>query len=74
MIRWLRGQFPQLRMMLISNYAEAQRAAVDAGAMEGFGKREIGSAKVARMLRAAVQGANSAAPMHNSLRKGDAVP
>src|SRR5579875_331621 len=31
-----------IKMMLVSNFAEAQAAAVAAGALPGFGKREIG--------------------------------
>src|SRR5437588_11921476 len=42
----LREKYPQLKLMLVSNYPEAQAAAVAAGALPGFGKREIGSARV----------------------------
>jgi hypothetical protein len=38
-------------LMLISNYPDAQKAAVAVGAMEGFGKSALGSAKVKEMLR-----------------------
>jgi two-component system, chemotaxis family, chemotaxis protein CheY len=51
MIRMLKQRYPQVRMMLISNYPEAQAAAVTAGAIPGFGKREIGSARVKQLLR-----------------------
>jgi DNA-binding NarL/FixJ family response regulator len=59
MIRLLRGRFANLRMMLVSNYAEAQQAAIAAGALPGFGKREIGTARVRQMLRAALSSDNS---------------
>jgi hypothetical protein len=40
--------------MLVSNYAEAQAAAVAAGAVPGFGKREIGQPRVAQLIREAL--------------------
>ncbi len=54
MIRALKPRYPQVRMMLISNHADAQAAAVAAGAVPGFGKREIGSARVRQVLRDAM--------------------
>ena len=53
-IRRLRAEQPGLKMMLVSNYAEAQAEAVAAGALPGFGKREVGSSRVAEMLRQAL--------------------
>jgi two-component system chemotaxis response regulator CheY len=53
-IRLLKQRHPSVPMMLISNYPEAQTAAVAAGALPGFGKREIGSPHAAELLRAAV--------------------
>ena len=44
----------QPKMILVSNYPDAQAAAVAAGALPGFGKRELGSPKVTELLRAAV--------------------
>jgi two-component system chemotaxis response regulator CheY len=54
MIRLLKQRHPQLRMMLISNHPDAQSAAVAAGALPGFGKREIGSPRVRQLLRDAI--------------------
>src|SRR5436190_21888210 len=54
-IAHLRKLSPQLRMMLVSNYADAQAAAVANGALPGFGKREIGSPRVIEVLRAALE-------------------
>ena len=54
-IEKLRASYPELRMMLISNYPEAQEAAVAAGAMPGFGKREIGTPRVKDLLKGAVR-------------------
>jgi len=42
---------PRVMSMLISNYQDAQTAAVKAGALSGFGKRDIGSAKVLELLK-----------------------
>jgi CheY-like chemotaxis protein len=50
-IRRLRAHHPNLKMMLVSNYADAQSAAVKAGALPGFGKKDLGSSRVAAMLR-----------------------
>jgi CheY-like chemotaxis protein len=54
LIRDLRAKYPSLKMMLVSNYEEAQEAAVEAGALNGFGKREQGTPKVKELLRAAI--------------------
>jgi two-component system chemotaxis response regulator CheY len=54
MIQALKPKFPKLKMMLISNYPEAQSAALAAGALPGFGKREIGSPRAKELLRGAV--------------------
>ncbi|MEM9253634.1 MAG: hypothetical protein AAGB29_14920 [Planctomycetota bacterium] len=40
--------------MLVSNYADAQSAAVDAGARHGFGKGELGHPDTAKRLREAI--------------------
>lgn len=50
----LKQKYPNLKAMLVSNYADAQAAAVKAGALPGFGKRDIGSAKVKEMLQGAM--------------------
>ncbi len=53
-IRKLRTLYPNVKMMLVSNYVESQAEAVAAGALPGFGKRELGSPKVKQMLRDAL--------------------
>lgn len=53
-IRLLKQRNPATPMMLISNFPDAQAAAIAAGAVQGFGKREIGSPKAAELLRAAI--------------------
>ncbi|MDB5333953.1 MAG: hypothetical protein JWP03_5104 [Phycisphaerales bacterium] len=54
LIERVRQHYPTARMMLISNYPEAQAAAVAAGALPGFGKRDIGSPKAKELLRGAL--------------------
>jgi two-component system chemotaxis response regulator CheY len=54
-IRKLRPEYPSIRMMLVSNYPDAQAAAVAAGALPGFGKREIGSPRVVQLLQDALK-------------------
>jgi hypothetical protein len=55
-IRVLKQKYPAIPMMLISNFPEAQSAALQAGAVAGFGKREIGSPRVSELIKAAVEG------------------
>ena len=43
-------------VMLVSNYADAQAAAVAEGAIAGFGKAEIGRPETLEKLRAALEG------------------
>lgn len=58
-IRKLRAAHPNLKMMLISNYPEAQAEAVAAGALPGFGKREMSSPRVTDLIRTALEGDSS---------------
>ena len=53
-IRKLRPHYPNVKMMLVSNYPEAQAAAVAEGALPGFGKRELSTPKVAELIREAL--------------------
>jgi two-component system chemotaxis response regulator CheY len=53
-IRELAASHPKVKTMLVSNFADAQAAAVAAGALPGFGKREIGRPRVAQVLQAAL--------------------
>ena len=50
-IRKLHKHYPNVKMILVSNYPEAQAAAVAAGGLPGFGKRDLGSPRVKEMLR-----------------------
>jgi len=55
LIRKLRANYPGVKTMLVSNYPDAQAAAVAEGALPGFGKREIGSPRVNELLRNALK-------------------
>jgi hypothetical protein len=61
LIRKLRAKYPGVKTMLVSNYPDAQAAAVAAGAMPGFGKREIGTPRVSELLREAMKPAEAPA-------------
>jgi two-component system chemotaxis response regulator CheY len=54
LIARLHGEHPNLKMMLISNFPESQTEALAAGALPGFGKRELGSERVAGLIREAL--------------------
>ncbi len=54
LIRTLRAKYPRVKTMLVSNYPDAQAAAVAEGALPGFGKREIGTPRVTQVLREAL--------------------
>src|SRR5215217_7253660 len=53
-IRQLRTRQPNLKMMLVSNYPDAQAAALQAGALPGFGKRELGQPRVQQLIKEAL--------------------
>ena len=55
LIRQLRTEHPNVKTMLVSNYPEAQQEAVAAGALPGFGKREIGTSRVTELLKSALE-------------------
>ena len=55
LIRRIRSKYPAVKTMLVSNYPDAQAAAVKEGALPGFGKREIGTPRVSELLREALQ-------------------
>ena len=54
LIKRLRQDHPDMKMMLITNYPEVQTEAVRLGALPGFGKREMGTPRVAELLRKAL--------------------
>jgi DNA-binding NarL/FixJ family response regulator len=62
LIRHLKTTHPNVKTMLVSNYPEAQAEALQAGAYSGFGKREIGSARVGQVIRDALAATATASP------------
>ncbi len=50
LLRTLRDRHPSVAVMLISNYADAQREAQEAGALEGFGKSQLGDPQLVQRL------------------------
>ncbi len=61
LIRMYQKAFPKMKSMLVSNYESAQTDAVNAGAMLGFGKREIGTPRVKQLLAGALADGSSGA-------------
>ena len=54
LIRKLRAAHPRVKLMMVSNYPDTQAAAVAAGALPGFGKRELSSPRVLELIRGAL--------------------
>ena len=53
-IRDIRDPHPTAKVMLVSDYPEAQEAAVQAGALPGFGKGEMGAESLTDTVRQAL--------------------
>jgi CheY-like chemotaxis protein len=56
LIREIRSDatFAEIPVMLVSNYDDAQQAAIDLGALPGFGKSDVGDPAIADRLRKAI--------------------
>ena len=50
----VRESHPDVKMMLISDYPDAQEAAKKVGALPGFGKADLGTSKVEKAIRNAL--------------------
>src|SRR5690242_5329048 len=57
LMRRLREEYPEMKLMLVSDRAEAQKEAVGLGAVKGFGKAELEEdpARVGEVLRGALR-------------------
>lgn len=55
LISQMKSRHPRVRMLLVSNYDDAQEAAERAGALPGFGKRDIGGRKLVEALQNAAR-------------------
>jgi DNA-binding NarL/FixJ family response regulator len=53
-IRDIREEHPDAKVMLVSDYPDAQEAAVREGALPGFGKSEMGSESLTDTVRQAL--------------------
>jgi DNA-binding NarL/FixJ family response regulator len=51
----LHAAHPDLRLMLVSDKADAQEQAVQKGALRGFGKAALGSPKTEELLRSVLE-------------------
>jgi len=58
LIRSVHLKYPTVKTMLVSNYPEAQEAAVRAGALPGFGKRDVSTPRVPDLIRSALNAAS----------------
>ena len=54
LIRGVRQRYPDQKVMLVSDFPEAQQEAIAAGALPGFGKRDIDSPKLEQSIRQAL--------------------
>jgi two-component system chemotaxis response regulator CheY len=54
-VRKVRQAHPECKVMLVSDYPEAQQEAVTAGALPGFGKSQMGSRKLTETVKQALQ-------------------
>jgi DNA-binding NarL/FixJ family response regulator len=54
LIKQVKSLNPDCKVMLVSDYDDAQQDAEHAGAMKGFGKSEMGSPKLAEHVRKAL--------------------
>jgi hypothetical protein len=55
LIQELHSQYPDQKLMLVSDYADAQEEAQGAGAIPGIGKGDIGSSKFEETIRRALE-------------------
>jgi len=71
LIRRLHAQYANVKLMLVSNYPDAQAAAVKAGALPGFGKREMSGPRVPELIRQALgEGAATSVTQQKLERSG----
>jgi DNA-binding NarL/FixJ family response regulator len=52
----LQQMHPEVKMMLVSDRPDAQERARRAGAVDGFGKADLGSGRIADILKIALKG------------------
>ena len=55
LIRELKEEYPDQKVMLVSDFPEAQEEATAAGALPGFGKADLGSPKFEKTIEQALK-------------------
>ena len=60
LMREMQQMHPDVKMMLVSDRPDAQERARRAGAIDGFGKADLGSGKIADILKIALKGQSKA--------------
>jgi len=55
LIKELKEKFPEVAMMLVSNYPDAQNEALKLGAVQGFGKKDLKSSSPEKLVRATLR-------------------
>jgi DNA-binding NarL/FixJ family response regulator len=56
LIHEIQQMHPDVKMMLVSDRPDAQEQALRAGACEGFGKADLGTSRIAEILKDALKG------------------
>lgn len=56
LLRDLCKRYPGQKVMLVSDYEDAQQEAVKAGALPGFGKADLGSPRLVETVKGALSG------------------
>ena len=56
LIHEIQQMHPDVKTMLVSDRPDAQEQALRAGAVEGFGKADLGTSKIAEILKDALKG------------------
>ena len=56
LIEEIQQMHPDVKVMLVSDRPDAQEQAKQAGAIDGFGKADLGSSKIAEILKDALKG------------------
>ncbi|HEV7299292.1 MAG TPA: hypothetical protein VGN72_08005 [Tepidisphaeraceae bacterium] len=54
LVKDLHSRYPQQKIMLVSDYADAQQQAIGCGALPGFGKADMGSPKLIETVKGAI--------------------
>jgi DNA-binding NarL/FixJ family response regulator len=54
LIKQVKTDYPDCKVMLVSDYEDAQQQAVKAGAVKGFGKSEMGSPQLIQHVKQAL--------------------